>query len=613
MLVIQYRDKAHGDRSRLHAPSYGSKEETMKIYQKLFAYVPKEKYNGFIAIFFSLLSAALTMFGYYFMFRFLDALMVRENLHAAKVFAVYTAAFLTVGALLYMLSGLFSHLLGFRLETNLRKRGIDGLSRASFRFFDLNPSGMVRRTIDDNAVQTHQVVAHMIPDNAQAFLTPLLAIILGFLVSFRVGAVILFVLFPINAILFKSMTGTGDFMRIYQEALATLSAETVEYVRGMQVVKIFGTKLASFKALYKAIVDYAKYAYGYSKSCKTPYVLFQWLFFGLMAILALPLAFFWGGLGDPKMLALELIMLLFLSGVFFVSFMRIMWASMYIYKATHAVDTLEKLYGDMQMDALSFGEETSFLNYDIAFEHVSFSYGENKVLEDLSFTLKQGSSYALVGSSGSGKTTIAKLISGFYKVDEGAVKIGGKAIEAYSQEALIQAVSFVFQDAKLFKKSIYDNVALAKKGASREEVLHALHLACCDPILDKFPDRENTLIGSRGVYLSGGEKQRIAIARAILKNAPIVVMDEASAAIDPDNEHELQRAFQNLIQGKTIIMIAHRLSSIRAVDEVIVLEGGKIIERGTDAALMQGDTKYKALVSLYNSANEWRVGNEKLV
>ncbi|HEP4722051.1 TPA: ABC transporter ATP-binding protein, partial [Streptococcus pyogenes] len=240
-------------------------------------------------------------------------------------------------------------------------------------------------------------------------------------------------------------------------------------------------------------------------------------------------------------------------------------------------------------------------------------YNGNKVLENLSFKLEEGKKYALVGHSGSGKSTIVKLLSGFYKVDSGSIKIGERPLESYSKDALINTISFVFQDSKLFKTSIYENVALANRKASREEVMKAMELAGCNVILNKFPERENTIIGSKGVYLSGGEKQRIAIARAMLKKSKIVIMDEASASIDPDNEYELQKAFKNLMKDKTVIMIAHRMSSIRSVDEILVLENGEIIERGSDHELISKGGKYKELLELYDSANQWRVKDEEIL
>lgn len=581
----------------------------MKIYKKLFAYVQDKKYLGFFAIIFSVISAVITVYGYYLIYRFLDNLIIHTDLSGAENLAIKSALILTAGAIFYFASGAFSHLLGFRLETNLRKRGIDGLENASFRFFDLNPSGQIRKIIDDNAAQTHQVVAHMIPDSSQAIITPVLVLVLGFIVSIRVGIALL-ALTIIGCLILGAMMGEQKFMKIYQEALSKLSTETVEYVRGMQVVKIFRANVESFKSFYKAIKDYSKYAYDYSLSCKKPYVLYQWLFFGLIAILIIPIVYFMASLGSAKVILLELIMILFLSGVLFVSFMRMMWYSLYISQGNYAVDTLEALYKEMQKDKLEHGNLNNFKNYNIEFDNVSFAYNDKAVIENLSFSLQEGKSYALVGSSGSGKSTVAKLISGFYNVNEGSIKIGGMPISEYSDEALIKAISFVFQDSKLFKKSIYENVALANKDAVKDDVMRALRLAGCDLILDKFPEREKTIIGSKGVYLSGGEKQRIAIARAILKDSKIIIMDEASASIDPDNEFELQKAFKNLMKDKTVIMIAHRLSTIKDVDEILVMDNGKIIERGSDKELMSRDTRYKRLQELFNSTNEWRVSNE---
>ena len=581
----------------------------MNVYKKLFAYAREKVFLGYLAILLSSISVLFTIWGYYLIYKFLYNLIMLNDLAVSEKYAIKIVVVLTAGAVLYILSGVFSHMLGFRLETNLRKRGIEGLSQASFRFFDMNPSGKVRKIIDDNASQTHQVVAHLIPDNAQAFLTPILAIILGFLISTRVGLVLV-ILTVFAGLLLFSMMGEQKFMKIYQESLAELSAETVEYVRGMQVVKIFGASVESFKSLYNAIKSYSKYAYEYSLSCRKPYVLYQLIFFGLAAILLPVVVYATDMLGDSDMLLVELLMLFFLSGVLFVSFMRIMWVSMYVFQGNYAVDTLEGLYEDMQMDKMKHGEYEVFKDCNIEFDHVSFGYNDNMVLEDLSFRLGEGKTYALVGSSGSGKSTIAKLISGFYNVDKGEIRIGGVSLNEYSNEAIINNISFVFQNAKLFKTSIYENVALAKRDAKREEVMEALRLAGCQSIIDKFKAGEETVIGSKGVYLSGGEKQRIAIARAILKNANIVIMDEASASIDPDNEFELQKAFKNLMKNKTVIMIAHRLSSIREVDEILVLDEGKIVERGSDEELMSKESKYKRLQEMYGIANEWRVGNE---
>ena len=446
----------------------------------------------------------------------------------------------------------------------------------------------------------------MIPDSAQAFLVPLLTLALGFFVSLRVG-IILLLLVLISGFFLQKMMGGSQFMKFYQESLNHLSAETVEYVRGIQVVKLFGNRLQSFKAMKEAIENYAKYAFEYSLSCKTPYVLYQWIFLGLIPILSIPLSFLLVKEPQPEKLIIDLIMIFFLDGVIMVAFMKIMWSGMYIFNASFAIDEMEKLYKAMQEDSLQYGKEEIFPNYSMEFQNVDFSYGDKKVLEGLSFRLEEGKSYALVGHSGSGKSTIAKLFSGFYKADKGQIRIGDLPIESYSKNALCKAISFVFQDSKLFHKTIYENVLLGKPSATPEEVHRALDMAGCREILERFPEKENTLIGAKGVYLSGGEKQRIAIARAILKNAPIVILDEASASIDADQEYALQNAFKNLIQGKTVIMIAHRLSSIQGLHEILVLEEGKILERGSSKELLQKDSRYKKLWELYQTTEDWRI------
>ena len=581
----------------------------LTVYKKILSYVPKERYLAYIGILLSMLSVVFKVWGYYYLSKFLIEIIVYNNIENAKYYGFCIVGLLIIGITLYGIAGLVTHVLGFRLETNLRKYGIEGLSKASFSFFDTHPSGKTRKIIDDNATDTHMIVAHLIPDNAGAILMPILLLVLGFLVSIKVG-IILIILSIVGGISLSMMTGEKEFMKIYQESLETLSSETVEYVRGIQVIKIFGISVESFKALNTAIKNYSKYSLEYAMSCKRGFVGFQWFFFSFIAMV-IPILLLFYNIEDPKMLAVELIMVLFLSGALFVSLMAIMYVSMYAFMGQSVVEKLESIFEEMNSNKLTFGTNNEFENYNITFENVSFGYTDKKIINDLSFCLEENKSYALVGSSGSGKSTITKLISGFYKVDSGVIKIGNRSISSYSEEALINNIAFVFQNVKLFKTSIYDNVKIGKADASYEEVMTAMSLAGCDSILDKFSEREQTQIGTKGVYLSGGEKQRIAIARAILKDAKIIIMDEASAAVDPENEYELQRAFSNLIKDKMVIMIAHRLPSIRNVDEILVMDNGEIIERGTDRELMALDGEYKKLQSLYSKANEWRVNYEK--
>lgn len=583
-----------------------------KVYKKLLKYVPKKRYLAYMAIIMTTISSIITVASYYYVYLFLESAVVQGDTGGAKYYAMLIIGMLVGGYLLYMAAVMLTHILGFRLETNLRKIGIDGLSKASFRFYDLNPSGKVRKIIDDNAGMTHVIVAHMIPDNAGAVVTPILAVVVGFMVSIKLGVALL-IITAFGATLLKFMSGGQEFMTLYQKALERLSGETVEYVRGMQVIKIFGATVTSFKALHDAINDYSQQALNYSMSCRKPFVWFQLLFAGLVAFFV-PLAVLFLDLDkEPGVLAVEFVMALFLSGVLFISSMKVMRVSMNAFQGIVAVDNLENIYEEMQKDGLTFGDKEKFESFDIEFDNVSFAYEDNRVIENFSLKLEESKSYALVGASGSGKSTIAKLISGFYKVDEGAIKLGGFKLESYTEEAVMKNISFVFQDAKLFKMSIYENVRVAKPEAGREEIMEALHLAGCQEMLAKLKDGVETVIGTKGVFLSGGEKQRIAIARAILKDAKIIILDEASAAVDPENEHELQKAFANLMKGKTVIMIAHRLSSIRNVDEIFVMEAGTIVERGSDEALMAQDSKYKELQKLYGKANQWRVRYEKAV
>ena len=295
--------------------------------------------------------------------------------------------------------------------------------------------------------------------------------------------------------------------------------------------------------------------------------------------------------------------------MFFANIMKIMYVSMYHVQANRAVDTVEALFKEMDEKKMVFGKERDFGDSSITFSHVDFSYDEDeKILSDFSLHLDAGKIYAFVGPSGGGKSTIAKLVSGLYPVNKGDVMIGEKPMTAYDKDGVMETVGMVFQQAKLFEGlSIYDNVRLADPEANQKEVHRALALARCEEFKDKFPAGYDTVIGADGVKLSGGECQRVAIARLFLKDPKILILDEASAAADPENEYEIQKAFSNLMKGRTTIMIAHRMSSIRGVDEILFIEGGKVVERGNHDALMKEDGRYARFVNLYHEANEWRI------
>lgn len=578
----------------------------MDIYKKLFKYVPDKKYLIYSGIFMSMISSALSILPYWFLYKFLNEFILMKNFEQAQYYAFIIFIIMVLQSLIYFFAAWLTHLFAFRLESNLRKKGIEHLMNASFYFFDVNQSGRIRKIIDDNATDTHMIVAHLIPDITLALITPILLFVIMFSVDIYLGiaTVILTILSAIFTIL---MYGDIKFMDKYNKSLERVNSESVEYVRGMQVLKIFKASIFSFKSFYDSIIDYSKSAYEYSKSCKNPFVIFQIILLGAGAYI-IPFAIMISkGTQNNLEVMIKLIFFTCFIGTLFSCYMRIMYLGMHQYMASQAVDKLETLFGEMEENGIKYGTDTYFKDYNIEFKNVSFKYDDKFILENLSFKLNENKTYALVGSSGGGKSTIAKLISGFYKIDEGEILIGDKNITNYSRESLMNNISFVFQNSKLFKTTIFENVKIGNENASYEEVMKALKMARCDDILDKFKTRENTIIGSKGVYLSGGEIQRIAIARAILKDAKIIILDEASAASDPENEHEIQLAFSNLIKEKTVIIIAHRLSSIKNVDEILVVDKGQIVERGTDTELLKNNGRYKFLQDLFSQANEWRI------
>ena len=578
----------------------------MKLYKKLFSYAKEKSVYGYAAVILSALATTFWVLPFWYLWKFLEGIFILKNTQKAGLYVTYIIFYLILYIVTYFIALMSSHLLAFRLESNLRKIAAQNLMEASFSFYDLNPSGKVRKLIDDNAAQTHTIVAHLIPDITGAFVLPILLLLLMFYVDIRLGIFLILVII-LGGLPMAFLMGDSKFMERYMSSIERMNAKAVEYVRGMQVLKIFGTSVESFKGFYDAIVAYSTDTLNYSLSCRIPYVLFQ-VIFNIVIVLPIPFAYFFiRNDGDMYVILAKLIFFACLSGLVYSTLMKVMHVNMYHSQAQMVVEKLETLIEDMKSKSISFGNVSEMKSYNIEFDKVSFAYENELVLENLSFKLEGGKTYAIVGASGGGKSTIAKLISGFYPLNSGKILIGNVDLKDYTEESIMKNIAFVFQNTKLFKKSIYDNVRLANPNSTKEEVMQALHSACCDDILDKFPERENTVIGSTGVYLSGGETQRIAIARAILKNAKVIILDEAGAAADPENEYQIQQAFSNLMKGKTVIMIAHRLSSIVNVDEILVIYGGKIIERGNHKELIEKNGKYKYLQDSFNKANEWRV------
>lgn len=573
------------------------------IYKKLKQYAPEKIGFAYMGIFLSLAAAVFTVLSYNYMYKFLEQIIVYRQIDDAIPMAWKIVMFLMVGAIVYFFSVLSTHVLAFRLETNLKKEGMKHLMKASFTFYDRNESGRIRKLLDDNTVMTHMSVAHLIPDLSSAVFVPIFGTVLAFIIDFRLGILMLATII-LGMVMIQQMMGDKTFMESYMNASEKMNAGSVEYVRGINVLKIFKTNVTALKEFYKSVVDYSDLALKYSMSCRRWYVLFQ-LFFNAIFLVTLFLPYF---SNENIMVSLTKFMFyVVFNGIIVVAFMKVMYVGMYVFQANTCIDKIENLFNEMDVHKMEDGDVEDIEDYSVEFKNVSFGYEDALVLENLSFKLEAGKKYALVGASGSGKSTIAKLISGFYKLNSGEILIGKHSLESYSEKTIAANIANVFQDAKLFKTTIYENVKIGNKNADHKAIMEAMHLAQCDDILAKFPERENTVIGAKGVHLSGGEVQRLTIARAILKEASIVIMDEASAAADPENEYELQKALLNLMKDKTVIMIAHRLSSIKNVDEILVTEGGKIIERGSHDELMNKDSRYKLLQEEYMRANEWRV------
>lgn len=570
--------------------------------------MPEKKINGILSLIFTAFGCFIQFYAYYLIWQILFNVFTQRNSLNIKS-SVSIVLLLFIGqAVLYIIGTWMSHLAAFRLETRLREKGAENLLKASKTFFDTHQSGEVRKIIDNNVEQTHMSVAHLIPDHTAAIITPILLLILVFNIDLYLG-IFFVIIVLISMFLLYKMSGEKDFTIAYMKKSDELNGQAVEYVRGLPVVKIFNAPLIGFKKLYRTINDYRDMVYEYSMSCRLPFVSFQWVL-NIFIITPIFIAIYMVKNGaDPYLWSAKILFFTLFMGLFFSDLMKIMYVGLYNVEANTAVDNLESLFDEMKDNAITYGNDEFIENYSIEFKNVSFSYDKKtKVIDNLSFKLDQGKVYALVGPSGGGKSTIAKLISALYPIDSGEILIGNKNIYSYRRETLMDNIGMVYQNPKLFQGiSIFENVKLAKKDASEKEVYDALKLAKCDQFIDRFEDGYDSIIGSSGVNLSGGEIQRVSIARIFLKDPKVIILDEASAAADPENEYELQQAFKSLMEGKTVIMIAHRLSSIRGVDEILVVEDGNIIERGSHDYLMEKEARYKQFVDLYDEANQWRI------
>ena len=561
----------------------------------------------------STVSALTALAPYYFIWKVMKEVLETapdfgkaENLMHNGWMAVLSAA----AALLIYIAGLMcSHMGAFRIATNLRLQIIGHIVRLSSGELDKFGSGRLRKIVNESSASTETYLAHQLPDRYNAIATScgLLALLLVF--DWRLG---LLSLVPVllGFLIMMSMTGREmkRKMKEYQNALDDMSNEAVEYVRGIPVVKTFGQTIFSFKKFKESIDRYGKWVIAYTEQMRIPMILYTAAVNGVFVLLIAGGLFFTRHGVDGEFL-LNLVFYIIITPVISVTLTRIMFQSE---NAMIVGDALQRIDSILTLKPLKEAENPCHpQDSSVEFDDVCFSYdGEKNVLKNISLVIPAGQTVAFVGPSGGGKTTLASMISRFYDPESGTVRIGGVNVRNIPKEELMNTVSFVFQNSRLIKASVLDNVRMGKPDATREEVMAALENAQCQDIIEKLPEGVDTVIGAKGVYLSGGERQRIAIARVMLKDTPIIILDEATAFADPDNETKVQAAFSKLSQEKTVIMIAHRLTTVTGADTICVIQDGRIVESGSSRELMKRDGLFARMWRNYQTSVKWKVEKE---
>lgn len=595
------------------------KEKKKSPLSRLMEYTGNYRGLLYSGLFLSAISMVLGMAPYICIWLVIrDLVSVAPNWTQATEIAQYgwmAFAFAVGGILIYFFALMCTHLAAFRTASNIRKRGMAHLMKTPLGFFDNNASGLLRNRLDGAASETETLLAHNLADIVGTVAMFIAMLVLMFIFDWRMGAACLLAAVISVLSMFTMMGGkNAKLMQEYQAAQDKMSKAGTEYVRGIPVVKVFQQTVYSFKAFKQAIEDYSEKAEKYTDGvCRMPQSVNLTFTDGAFVFL-IPVALFLApsalNSGNFAGFVTNFAFYAVFSAIISTALAKIMFAasgSMLAQTALKRIDTV------MNAPVLEITENPKTPNGNkVEFNDVSFTYegADHPALSHVSFVAESGQTVALVGHSGGGKTTAASLIPRFWDVSEGAVKVGGIDVREVDPHVLMEHIAFVFQNNRLFKTSIIENVRAARPGASREEVQKALEAAQCMDIIDKLPNGMDTAIGSEGTYLSGGEQQRIALARAILKDAPIVVLDEATAFADPENEVLIQKAFATLTRGKTVIMIAHRLSTVTRADKIIVLDGGQVAEEGTHEELIEKSGLYARMWNEYNQAAKWKIQNE---
>ena len=533
-----------------------------------------------------------------------------ENAVHVTQYGWMAVAFAVVAVLTYIAGLMCSHLAAFRIATNLRLAMVKHIATLPLGTIEQFGSGKLRRTISETAGAAETYLAHQLPDQAKAMATiaGLLTLLLAF--DWRLGLLSLVPVALAFAVM-TSMTGKKmqEQMNQYQNALADMSGEAVEYVRGIPVVKTFGQTVFSFKKFKGTIDNYERWVIAYTKQLRWP-MIFYTLAVNSVFVFLIAGAFLFASGGTDGGALLNLLFYIIITPVISLTLTKLMFMSengMIVHDAITRIDRVLESPSLSCSNAPKHPKDSS-----VALEHVTFSYdGVKNALEDISLSIGTGQTVAFVGPSGGGKSTLAALIARFFDPQSGKISIGGANVKDIDKSELMDTVSFVFQNSRLIKGSILDNVRMGKPNATDGEVLAALSAAQCMDIIEKFPDGVHTVIGSQGVYLSGGETQRLAIARAMLKNAPVLILDEATAFADPDNETKVQMAFNALAKGRTVIMIAHRLSTVVNADRIYVLKEGRLAESGSFEELSgQADSLFGTMWRDYQQSVQWKVAKE---
>lgn len=584
----------------------------MSILKTLFAYAGKYKYLTLLSLIFSFISAVMLLLPFIWIWKVVAALLEVypdfTQVKDAAQYGWYALISAVGGVLIYVMALLCSHLAAFRIAANMRKKAMHHVVRLPLGYFSEEGSGKLRKIIDESAASTETYLAHQLPDMVQLMTTvfAVLTCLFVFDWKFAVASLIPTILALSN--MFK-MIGKGlqKAMKDYMDALGDMSNEAVEYVRGIPVVKTFQQTVYSFERFYNSIKSYEKFALGYTDQMRIPMTLFTTFINSIFIFLiGTMILFILNGFQITSVLPDFLFYVIF-TPIIAVTTNKIMFASENTMLAQDGVNRIE---GILHQKPFEYSNRSNQIqNYDIEFHHVSFSYPDSgvEVLHDINLKIKSGTTIAFVGKSGGGKSTLVSLIPRFYDVTKGSITIGGINVKDISEKELMSKISFVFQDSHLLKKSLYENIQMGFD-VTKEQVETAVHRAQCDDIVNQFSRGLETQIGSQGVYLSGGETQRMTLARAIVKDSPILLLDEATAYADSDNEVLMQKAILELSKNKTTIMIAHRLSTIVNVDCIYVVEDGTIVESGNHQQLIEANGIYADMWNNYCQSIDWKVG-----